>query len=841
MADTEISQPIAANGLEGSLLRASSSFGASYNEAFSSTGQPREHWRQLLTALEARGAEALQKDDARARHMRHEDGATINPFDDSAGRNTSWDLDPVPIIIGASEWSTVEAGLIQRAQLLEKILADVYGEQQLLKDGRLPVDLVFANPNYLYSCHNIVPSGNCFLPIYSADLYRAPDGNFRVFRDYAAHPTGLGYALENRIVMSRIFSELYHKVQTLRLAPFFRTFHNALVRRASLSRENPAIVLLSPGPESLIYFEQALLSRYLDYPLVESQDLTVRNGKVFLKKLAGLEPVEAIYRHVSDINSDPFALRRETGSGVAGLIQVCRENNIEMVNPIGSGFIDTPALITTLPSLCRSLLGQDLLLANHPSWWCGNSEGYQYVVNNIGSLILSDALGRDSAGLSSENVIDQINAAPAHYLGSAPLTPSVAPGWSQHGACSSYTLLRVFVCATEKGYSVMPGGLAITAAEIGTLSGNASELQRSKDVWVLSDKPVEPFSLMEGFHTVDEFKRSSDLPSRVADNLLWLGRYLERTEGLVRLLRLIFRKISGEDRPQDIPELSFLLKLLRAKNIIPTPAKDAPDIPLFLELSNQLTNAISRRDGVESVNSLLRNVQRAARKVRDRLSLDSSRIINHLEDLAAFDSTDPLEFLDEILFALSAFSGLAFESMTRSLGYRFMDIGRRVERAIHQTNLISIALPLVCSEPRNILETLLEISDSTMTYRSRYRSAFQPAPVLDLLLADESNPRSLAFQLGRIAEHTEHLPRQRERRFSYQEERIALKMLTEVRLLELHDIHGKEETSRDKELVEFLRTIAGDLKEFSLQITGHYLTRVQTTPHFAMIRGERKV
>ena len=650
-----------------------------------------------------------------------------------------------------------------------------------------------------------------------------------------------GMPLENRIVTSRIFSELYHKVQTHRLAPFFRAFHDALIKRASLGEEDPDIVLLSPGPESNIYFEHALLSRYLGYPLVESQDLTVRNGRVFLKKLAGLEPVEAIFRHLPDLNSDPFALRRETASGVAGLIQVCRENNIEIINPIGSGFVDTPALSTKLPSLCKTLLGQDLIIENHPTWWCGSAEGYQYVLNNLGQLTLSHALRSGTIEDLPENLPGLINSSPFKYMGSAPLNPSVAPGWNNHSMGSSYTVLRLFICAAENGYTVMPGALAITANDSISLRNDTPELQRSKDVWVLSNRPVESFSLMERFSSVDEFKRSSDLPSRVADNLLWLGRYLERTEGLVRLLRLIFHKISGEDRPQDIPELSFLLKLLRIKNIIPTPVKDAPDIPLFLELSNQLNSAIYRRDGVENVTSLLGNVQRAARRVRDRLSLDSSRIINHLEDLADSGSTDPLEFLDEILFALSAFSGLASESMTRSLGWRFMDIGRRVERAIQQTNVIGTALPLICSRPRNTLETLLEISDSTMTYRARYRSAFELAPVLDLLLADESNPKSLAFQLSRIASHIEHLPRQRERRFAYEEERIALKMLTEIRLLELNEIHCDDESSRNEEMAEFLTTIAGDLKEFSLQITGHYLTRVPSTPHFAMIPGDRKL
>jgi len=270
----------------------------SYCEAFSEGYEIRPHWQGLLSAFDTLGSNALRKYNERARHMRREDGATINPFDDQGKRGTSWDLDLVPLPITAIEWNGIESGLIQRAALLEKIVGDIYGPQGLLKNGSLPAELVYANPNFLHSCHNIKPPQNRFLTFYAADIYRAEDGRFRVFRDYASHPTGLGYALENRIVMSRVVAELYKKNQILRLAPFFRTFQRANLQRTSSGKENPGIVLLSPGPENKIYFEHALLSRYLGYPLVEAQDLTVRNGKVFLKKLDGLEPVEAIFRCV---------------------------------------------------------------------------------------------------------------------------------------------------------------------------------------------------------------------------------------------------------------------------------------------------------------------------------------------------------------------------------------------------------------------------------------------------------------------------------------------------------------------------------------------------------------
>lgn len=811
----------------------------SYCEAFSSQDHPRSHWQPILSGFDRKGVDALRQNHERAKRMRHEDGATINPFDDPEKRATPWALDMIPFPISEGEWAGIEEGVTQRALLLENILADTYGPQALLKNGSIPSELIFANPNFLLPCHGIQPSGNRFLTFYAADLYRGVDGRFRVLRDYGSNPPGLGYALENRIVMSRVFSELYHKTQIRRLAPFFQTFHRALIQRASLRREDPGIVLFSPGPDSHIYYEHALLSRYLGYPLVEGQDLTVRNGKVFLKKLAGLEPVEAIFRHIPDLSSDPFALRRETANGVAGLIQVCREQNIDIVNPIGSGFVETPVLQTFLPSLCRQLTGKELILENHPAWWCGNNEGLSHAMTNLSQLTAGPAMDQSVAIDQFTDLSETIRATPSNYMVSAPITPSLVPAWDHLGVNQSYNVLRVFACATENGFSVMPGGLAITADDVETLRRDYPEQQQSKDIWVLSDKPVEPFTLMDGFHAISEFRRSSDLPSRVADNLLWLGRYLERAEGLIRLLRSVYRRLSGEDRPEDIPELQFLLNILRKKDSIPRSPEAEIGLPHYRELLQHLNEALYQKDRPESVVSILQRVQITARNVRDRLSVDSSRVINRLEDFADNPSGDPLELLETTLFTLSAFSGLAMESMTRGLGWRFMDMGRRVERAMNHAALLRICLPQVCSDARNSLRSLLEVSDSLMTYRARYKSTFQLAPVLDLLLADESNPKSLAFQFSQLASHVEHLPQQSERRFSCNEERIALKMLTTVRLLDLTTMQCGEERPQNESLATFLVSMETLLKEFAQEVSGHYLTRVPATPHFTAISGYR--
>ncbi len=834
MTDPEDPQPAA------SLFDAAAFPLNTYCEAFSGPGMPRPQWQPVIQALDAFGPDFLEQRQIRVGHMRREDGATYNPFNDPRGLGTPWALEMIPLTLTAEQWREIEAGVIQRARLLEQILADTYGPQNLLRFGRIPSELIFANPNFLHQCHGIQPNGDRFLTLYAVDLYRDAEGRFRVLRDHGANPAGLGYALENRIVISRVFPQLYHQIQICRLAPFFQTFHQNLIARNRLRGVDPSIVLLSPGPDSRLYFEHALLSRYLGYPLVEGQDLTVRNGNVFLKKLDALEPVEVIFRQVSDDESDPFALRKSTAAGVAGLIQVSRERRIDIVSPIGSGFIETPALAAFLPSLCQQLLGQDLLLPNHPVWWCGSPEGYAHVMNHMDQLTILPALEGDGPVPSPDGLVEKIQSSPYAYMARENVLPSCAPAWRSDGIESTYTLMRIFACATENGFSVMPGGLGITARDLPTLLSGSPKKQQSKDIWVLSDQPVEPFSLMDSLQEVSEFKRGSDLPSRVADNLLWLGRYLERAEGTIRLLRSVFRRLSGEARPDDIPELPFLFNLLKARNIVAQTAGGTRKVPRYRELSAQLKTALYQKDRPDSVVSVLERVKHAARHVRDRLSLDSWRVINRLEDFTEARANDPLELLDNTLFTLSAFSGLAMESMTRGLGWCFLDIGRRVERAMNQTSLIRMGLPRICSESRNTMEALLEVSDSLMTYRARYRTIFQLAPVLDLLIVDESNPKSLAFQFNRIAGHVELLPRQSERRFADPEERLALKMLTETRLLDLNGLGcGKNGISQDP-LVGFLKSMETSLTEFSQQISAHYLSRVPTTPHFSMIPGKRK-
>ncbi len=797
-------------------------------------GNLRNHWQSLAEFLDSRGMEHLLTQRKRISRMRHEDGATYNPFESEGEDVTSWALDIVPMPIPEEEWKLLENAVIQRAHVLENFLADVYGPQNILKKKVVPPELLFANQNYLRTSHDIIPVDNRYLSFLAVDLYKDINGSYRVYRDHGACPSGLGYALENRILLSRIFSTFYQNSQVCRLAPFFQEMHETVMDRAERRQVDPGTVILSPGPQSPLYFEHALLSRYLGYPLVESQDLTVRNGNVYLKKLVGLEPVEIIHRYLDDLSSDPFTVRKGTNLGVAGLLQASREQNVDIINPIGSGIVETPVLSVFLNDICRYFMGSDLMLPNHSSWWCGHDIGRNHVYSNINNLVVKQSM--ESADKIPANLLQAIEQFPYRYMAEEPLKPSVSPQFGNNGMTSCYTLLRLFLCATKEGFAVMPGGLAITSDSIATLLSNNPERQQSKDIWVLSEQPVEPVSLLRGMESIVTFDRGSDLPSRVADNLLWLGRYLERAENRIRLLRTVYRRLSSETRLQDIKELPFLVILLSSQGLVQIKADSDENMPPYRDLEIELHKALFARNMQSNVRYILRRVQHIAQNVRDRLSMDCWRVINRIDSFFESVTSDPLDLLEETLFTLSCFSGVAMESMTRGLGWRFMDLGRRIERGINQAELLHVGLSRQCVSSKESLEALLEIADSLMTYRARYRTSLRLPPVLDLLLSDESNPKSLAFQLSKIAGHVDKLPRKSERKFETVEEQLALEMLTSIRLLNLSNVpQCPDDPTDNSALINYLESTLGKIREFSQSIGSHYLSRVPTTPHFSML------
>jgi uncharacterized circularly permuted ATP-grasp superfamily protein/uncharacterized alpha-E superfamily protein len=832
------------------------------SDAFDETLSPdrglRPHWRGFFERMDAIGLSELRRRWEEAKHLIRENGVTYNVYGDPRGMDRPWELDPIPLLIGPEEATRLEAGLIQRALLLNFILADLYGPQTLLTQGILPAEIILGHPGFLRACHGLRVPGNHYLHFYAVDLGRAPDGTMHVLRDRTQAPSGAGYALENRIVLSRMLPEVFRDCQVQRLAHFFRTFRETLRSIAPAHRENPRIVLLTPGPYNETYFEHAFLARYLNYTLVEGGDLTVRDNRVYLKLLGGLQPVDVIVRRLDDDYCDPLELRGDSFLGVPGLVQAVRAGNVAVANALGSGLTETPALLTYLPALCRHLLGEDLKIPSVPSWWCGDPVSREHVLANLHRMVIKPTFptarsrfepvfGEELRDEQRRTLADLIRANPHQYVGQEQLRLSTTPVLVGDRLRPRHLVIRAFLAASEASYSVMPGGLSRVASSADSLIVSMQKGGGSKDTWVLSDAPVSHFSLLPATVQPVELSRGGgDLPSRAADDLYWLGRYAERAEGIVRLMRGILIRLTEKSGLVDVPELPALLRALtRLTRALPgflgvgaegrIAAPEEEILSLLFDV---------RRSG--SLAATINTMQRLAGKVRDRISTDMWRILSSLDlrpggsrapQSRDFDSrralSESLDLLDRKVITLSAFGGLVTESMTRSQAWRFLDMGRRIERSLHLLGLLRSTLVPANGPEGPLLEALLEIADSAMTYRRRYMSSLQTAPVLDLLLADEANPRSLAFQFAALSEGLDHLPRDDSASRRSVEQRLILSSLTEIRVADIDRLAQVGPSGQRPELERLLAAMEADLPLLSDALTRNYLSHLQASRQLA--------
>jgi len=761
------------------LLAAYGRSGVAFDELLSESGEPRPHYAGLISALEAFSPAEREHRWSASQRLVQEQGITYNVYDDPRGMERPWQLDPVPFIVAPEEWRTLEAALVQRATLLNRILADCYGAQDLIRSGWLSPALVFAQPDFLRPCHGIRAPGDVFLHFYAADLARSPDGRWWVVSDRTQIPTGAGYALANRLVTSRILPESFRGSGARRLAGFFRDVQQSLADLALERSREARVVLLTAGPYNETYFEQAYLARYLGYSLVEGQNLTVRDDRVFLKTLSGLEPVDVILRRVDDDFCDPLELRNDSILGVPGLVEALRAGNVAVANTLGGGLLQSPAFMAFLPGLCRHLLGEELKLPSVATWWCGQESARRYVVEHLDTLSLKAAFRAHTRSADPEQPLTgpernalrrRIEFDPDLFVAQERVEYSMAPVWENGGLAPRPIALRVFLVARGGTYRAMPGGLARVSPDG---AGRFISMQRgssSKDTWVLSETPVEEVTLLHTSCEKIELRRSgNNLPSRLADNFFWLGRYSERADETSRLLRSTLLRFNPERTGSAMPLLAPLLQTLEAQGQLPG-ISAKPELRQNAEaFEAELMAAIFDPARSGSLRQTADHLQRLAMLVRDRTSNDMWRVLSQLNGrLAAPASSrvmlagDAMAVLNETLIGLAAFHGLARENMTRAQAWRFLDMGLRIERALYLGTLLHAAIRSPEAENPSVLEAVLEVADSSITFRSRYNLLPHAAAVFDLVLLDDKNPRSVLFQINQIAKHVEHLPHGRE-------------------------------------------------------------------------------
>ncbi len=822
-----------------------------FDELLNEQREMRPHYARLFRALEEFNTPELQRRAETCQRLVHEQGITYNVYGDPRGMERPWQLDPIPLIIAAEEWQALERGLIQRATLLNKILADCYGPQELIRTRWLSPALLFAQPDFLRPCHGVRVPQNTYLHFYAADLARSPDGRWWVVSDRTQIPTGAGYTLANRLATSRILPEPFRDNHAHRLAGFFRDMQNALTQLSPRQQDKARVVMLTPGPHNETYFEQAYLARYLGYMLVEGQDLTVRDNQVFLKTLSGLERVDVILRRVDDDFCDPLELRNDSILGVPGLVEAIRAGNVTMANALGSGIVQSPAFMSFLPGLCEHLLGEELHLPSVATWWCGQETARQYVLEHLDELFVKPAFRstirtpNPDASLTEaerESLRRQIEFDPDQFVAQERVELSTAPAWDGKGLVAKPVGLRVFLVATADGYRVMPGGLTRVSPDRG---GRFISMQRggsSKDTWVISARPVDEDTLLHAPGKNIELRRTgNNLPSRLADNFFWLGRYCERADASARLLRTSLQRFNPERAGGALSVIVPLLQTLQTQGQLPG-ILDKPELHQNSEaFEAELLAAIFDPARPGSVRQIADHLQRLAMLVRDRTSSDMWRVLSQLNDRLATPTAsmvmltgDAVGVLNQTLIGLAAFHGLARENMTRAQAWRFIDMGLRLERAIYLCHLLEATLQHPESENPSVLEAILEVVDSSITFRSRYNLLATVPAVFDLVLLDDKNPRSVLFQVNQLAKHFRHLPQERESAPG-SGSRLLTECLNRLNRMDARELASKPETWPASHLNKTIQQTLRDLPKLSDAIAVSYFA------HSAISRTGREV
>jgi uncharacterized circularly permuted ATP-grasp superfamily protein/uncharacterized alpha-E superfamily protein len=746
-----------------------------FDEMMAADGSVRPHWRPFLTMLAALGTGEINRRFAAADRYLRGSGVFYRVYEDAAGIERPWPLSHVPLIIEPAEWAHLEAGLVQRAALLEAVLADVYGASQLSRDGRLPAALIAGNPEFLRPLAGVAPPGGAHLRFYAVDVGRGADGRWWVLGDRAQAPSGAGYAIENRLALSRAMPDIYRTARVERVAPFFQAFQAELT---ALSRQDDAhICLLSPGPMSETYFEHAYLARYLGLLLVEGEDLTVRDDGIFVRTVSGLQRTEVLVRRIDADFADPLELNAASRLGVPGLLQAVRDGKVVIVNALGAGLVEARAMLAFLPALAPHVLGTELAIPNVATWWLGRADVREAMIEKLDRMVIASAfespvdargtgevLGAGLDAAQRQALIAAIRDRGVDYVAQEAVTLSSMPVWHEGRLEPRPFILRLYLARTGdrktgdpksgNNWTMMPGGFVRIAD---SADAHAVSLQRgaaTADAWVLARGPVAETTLLPTPERIAVQRASGLLPSRAADNLFWVGRYVERAEATLRLMRAMINRAAEPDETV-APVIAAIGELLEAWNAIPRDTAGAP--AAFIALA-----VLTRSDLSGALPYLSGAARAAASVIRDRFSPDAWRAINDLATMIAMPLTlgptenAMIERVEAALRIIASLSGLAQENMTQLAGWRFLELGRRIERAIVTGRLVRCFAS--ADAPDGGLDVLLDLADSQITYRQRYVMVAARAPVIDLVMLDPNNPRSVAFQLDRIETHLAALP-----------------------------------------------------------------------------------
>lgn len=823
-----------------------------YNEAFD-CDLPRSHWQYLLESVQSLGPDGLQDRYKKAARILRDDGATYNLANSPLDRKT-WELDPIPMLIPSDEWGAIEAGLTERAELLNLLLKDLYGPREVIRHSIVPAEIIYNHPGFLRQCQGIKLPGEHQLTFHAADMIRDSTGQIVIIGDRTQSPSGAGYALENRTVLSRVLPSLFRDSQVHRLSLFFQSIRSTLSSLASDQTDAPLIVILTPGAYSETYFEHTYLSNYLGYPLVQGSDLVVRDGAVWLKSLNGLSKVDVILRRVDDIYCDPVELKSDSYLGIPGLIEVIRAGNVVVSNPLGSGILETPALLKYMPQISQHFLGRELQIPSVSTWWCGDKDDMCFIKANIDSLIIKPAMrqvdnpsvyGHLLTEKSRAEILAKIEARPNDFVAQSYVAPSYLPTWQNETLKSCPSIFRSFAVSNQNSYTIMAGGLTrVGLSQEDTVVTNLAGAQ-SKDTWIQASEPEKQISLIEDQTHTSDLAHETNLPSRVIENLFWMGRYAERAESNMRLVRTVFMQMNGIDPLPEQSKMILLKALTQQTNCLPGFMDEA-------KLSNpdeELINIILEKNNPNSIRASLLALLTCSEEVKEMLSADTHRIINDLRDnlheleqsyLKGLPSA-PEESLDPLVTTLLAMSGLSHESMLQGVGWKFQEIGRRTERALQTSRLLQLLLTSAMprSQQQQMLETVLLSVEALITFRRRYRTHTDVAHGLELLMLDETNPRSILYQLIRLKKHFSDLPQPESFKPGLSPgEKLLIKSLNDIQLADLEELACFDNESHTRgQLNDLLEEVIAHIEKFSSVLSDQYFDHQSGPQQLAETKG----
>ena len=726
----------------GDLLRSYALKAGSSDELMDESGAIRPVWLPLMRHLASCSPEQLGQDCLRGDQYLRDAGVFFRHYEEGAANERNWPLSHIPVLIDEAEFAHISASLIERADLLEWVVADLYGENSLVSVGHLPAELVAGNPEWLRPLVGVPPSSGHYLDFIAFEIGRGPDGKWWVLSDRTDTPAGAGFAIENRVATTRVFSQTALTGQVHKLAPFFRAFRDTLY--GMRDDETRRIGLLSSGPETETYFEHAYIARYLGMLLLEGEDLATEDGRLMLRTVAGLRPIEVLWRRLDAAQSDPLELDDRSRAGVPGLLNAVRQGHVKTVNALGTGILQSRAFLAFLPSLHRKLHNRPLSMPNVATWWCGDERARARVIANASAMTIGpagsirlpfDANDEAVAGAGfagPDAVAAHIDADPGGTVAQEIVTLSTTPALVDGVLVPRPMTLRVFLARTAQGWQVMPGGYA----RIGrTGDATAVAMQRGgrvADTWIVSDSAVSVETMLPASGTMGERAKFGPLPSRASENLYWLGRYIERAESIIRLVRAYHTRLAEAADPT-APLLRHVAAHFKVYGV--TPDERVPAA---------LTGAL-----ISSVTS--------AGRIRDRFSIDGWIVLGELQKAA--NTVDPTirpgdqtaRLMGTLLRQLAGFSGLVRENMYRFTGWRFLSMGRAVERAANMSSALAhFADP---DAPEGSLDLALELGDSAMSHRRLFSVATTRETAIQLLALDPLNPRSILYQIDELHEH----------------------------------------------------------------------------------------